>query len=103
MICIGYEVRKKRRSQLKLMELKERQYLEKQVILKDIEEILSIMLRRPEIADNLEKRIIHLYNEFQNLPGDNPPMFTDIKHTNNNELQQLKELFNRILENNSLK
>lgn len=85
------------------MELKERQYLEKQGILNDIEEILSIMLRRPEIADNLEHRIVHLYNEYQNLPGEDPPMFTDIKHANNNERQQMQELLNRILENNSLK
>ena len=85
------------------MELKERQYLEKQGILKDIEEILGIMLRRTEIADNLEKRIVHLYKEYQNLPGDNPPMFTDIKHTNNDERQQMQELLNRILENNTLK
>jgi DNA-binding TFAR19-related protein (PDSD5 family) len=83
------------------MELKERQYLEKQGILTDIEEILGIMLRRPEIADNLEKRVIHLYEEYQNLPGENPPMFTDIKHSNNGERQQMQDLFKRILENNA--
>lgn len=85
------------------MELKERQYLEKQGILNDIEEILSIMLRRPEIADNLEHRIIRLYNEFQNLPGEDPPMFTDIKYSNSNERQQMQDLFKRILENNAPK
>lgn len=85
------------------MELKERQYLEKQGILNDIEEILSIMIRRPEIADNLEKRVIHLYTEYQNLPGENPPLFTDIKYKNNNERQQMQELLNRILENNTLR
>jgi hypothetical protein len=84
------------------MELKERQYLEKQGILKDIEEILSIMLRQPEIADNLERRVVHLYREYQNLPGEDPPMFTDVRHSNNNEREKLQELFNRILENNTL-
>jgi hypothetical protein len=84
------------------MELKERQYLEKQGILTDIEEILGIMLRRPEIADNLERRVLHLYNEYQNLPGESPPMFTDVKHTNNDERQQMQELLNRILESNAL-
>lgn len=83
------------------MELKERQYLEKQGVLNDIEEILSIMLRRPEIADNLEKRIVHLYQEYQNLPGEDLPMFTDIKYSNNNERQQMQELLNRILEKNT--
>lgn len=85
------------------MELKERQYLEKQGILKDIEEILGIMLREPEMVENLERRVVHLYKEYQNLPGESPPMFTDIKHTNNSERQQLQELLNRILENNALK
>ena len=85
------------------MELKERQYLEKQGILNDIEEILSIMLRRPEIANNLEHRIIHLYNEYQNLPGEDLPMFTDIKYSNSNERQQMQDLFKRILENNAPK
>lgn len=85
------------------MELKERQYLEKQGILNDIEEILSIMLRRPEIANNLEHRIVHLYNEYQNLPGEDLPMFTDIKYSNSNERQQMQDLFKRILENNAPK
>lgn len=85
------------------MELKERQYLEKQGILNDIEEILSIMLRRPEIANNLEHRIIHLYNEYQNLLGEDLPMFTDIKYSNSNERQQMQDLFKRILENNAPK
>jgi DNA-binding TFAR19-related protein (PDSD5 family) len=85
------------------MELKERQYLEKQGILNDIEEILGIMLRRPEIANNLEHRIIHLYNEYQNLPGEDLPMFTDIKYSNSNERQQMQDLFKRILENNAPK